>query len=44
MDFGSLSTDRLLYLDSEEESKLLYAFMEYALLREKFRSERKHNL
>lgn len=44
MDFGSLSINRLLYLDSEEESKLLYAFMEYALLREKFRSERKHNL
>lgn len=44
MDLGSLSTDRLLYLDSEEESKLLYAFMEYTLLREKFRSERKHNL
>lgn len=44
MDLGSLSTDRLLYLDAEEESKLLYAFMEYALLREKFRSERKHNL
>lgn len=39
MDFGSLPTDRLLYLDAEEESKLLYAFMEYALLREKFRSK-----
>lgn len=44
MDLGSIPTNRLLYLDAGEESKLLYVFMEYALLREKFRSERKHKL
>lgn len=41
MELGSLPTDRLLYLDEEEESKFMYAFLEYALMREKFRSKRK---
>ncbi len=41
MELGSLPTDRLLYLDEEEESKFMYVFLEYALMREKFRSKRK---
>ena len=38
IDIGILPTDRLLFLDGKEESTFLYSFMEYAMLREKFRS------
>jgi len=41
LNLGSLPIDRLLYLDGEEERKFMYTFIEYALLREKFRSQRK---
>lgn len=41
MDLGWLPTDRLLYLDEEEESRLMYAIMEYAIIREQFRSSRR---
>jgi hypothetical protein len=38
MNLGWLPTDRLLYMDGQEESRLIYAIMEYALIREKYRS------
>ena len=38
MFLGSLPTNRLLYLDTEEESLFVYTFLEYALLRQKFRN------
>jgi hypothetical protein len=41
MNLGWLPTDRLLYLDREEESSLVYSIMEYALIREKFRSKKR---
>lgn len=40
LELGQIPTDRLFYLDGLEESKIIYAFMEYALLREKFRGQR----
>lgn len=38
LEIGRLPSDRLLFLDGKEESQFLYAFMEYALLREQFRN------
>ena len=38
LDIGWLPSDRLLFLDGKEESKFMYSFMEYALLRERFRN------
>jgi hypothetical protein len=40
MNLGWLPTDRLLYLDGQEERRLVYSIMEYALIREKFRSSK----
>lgn len=41
LEFGELSKDKILYLDAEEESKLMYAFIEYTLLRERYRDYKK---
>lgn len=38
LDIGRLPLDRLLFLDGKEESKFMYSFMEYTLLRERFRN------
>ncbi len=38
LDIGWLPNNRLLFLDGEEESRFMYAVMEYTLLRDKFRS------
>lgn len=40
LDLGWLPTDRLLYLDKPEESRFVYVMIEYALLREQFRSSK----
>lgn len=36
--FGELPTDRLLYLDGEQEQMFMYALIEYSLLREEIRT------
>lgn len=41
LEFGRLPKDEVLYLDAERENKLMYAFIEYALLREKYRNFKK---
>ena len=38
LDIGWLPSDRLLFLNEKEESKFMYSFMEYALLRDRFRN------
>jgi hypothetical protein len=40
MNLGWLPTDRLLYLDGQEESRFFYTIMEYVLIREKYRSSK----
>ena len=41
INLGMLHTDRLLYLDDKETSEFAYKLIEYALLREEVRRDKK---
>ncbi len=44
MILGQIKINKIITLDDNEASQLMYAFIEYALLREQYRNSRKSNI